>query len=361
MKNQFWLLHRNGIFYLQDSQTHRKTSLHTRNRREAQRLLTVRKRATQFPVLSMAFAKTYLSAHDPDVAKRTWQHIMDYFCARGKPQTQEHRKRIVSHRHFDRIRSRRILDTTADDFLSILKVGGVMVQTSLHCLQSLALGLNWLPWPILPNKLWPVHRSKPKRAITAAEHQRIISTETNVERRLYYELLWEVGAPQTDAASLLAENIEWKTRLLSYQRRKTGVWSYIRIGSRLEGILRRLPEQGMLFQGLGKTTVGARASEFRRRCRILKIEGISLHSYRYAWAERAKTIGYPERFAQEALGHKSKAVHRAYAGKAHVILPSLEEYERANQPLLPLFAAQIQAANSERFLTPTGLSPVCDL
>ena len=40
---------------------------------------------------------------------------------------------------------------------------------------------------------------------------------------------------------------------------------------------------------------------------------MTLHSYRYAWAERAKICGYPERFAQEALGHNSKAVHRAYA------------------------------------------------
>jgi hypothetical protein len=29
-----------------------------------------------------------------------------------------------------------------------------------------------------------------------------------------------------------------------------------------------------------------------------------------------------------ALGHASKAVHRAYAKKAHVILPSLEEFEK---------------------------------
>lgn len=47
----------------------------------------------------------------------------------------------------------------------------------------------------------------------------------------------------------------------------------------------------------------------------------------YAWAERAKTCGYPERFAQEALGHNSKAVHRAYARKAKVLIPSLEVYE----------------------------------
>lgn len=59
---------------------------------------------------------------------------------------------------------------------------------------------------------------------------------------------------------------------------------------------------------------------------------MSLHSYRYAWAERARVCGYPERFAQEALGHNSKAVHRAYARRAQVKVPSLEEYERRQQP-----------------------------
>ena len=55
---------------------------------------------------------------------------------------------------------------------------------------------------------------------------------------------------------------------------------------------------------------------------------MSLHSYRYAWAERARTAGYPERFAMENLGHNSKAVHLAYAKKAKVLLPPLEEYEQ---------------------------------
>ena len=34
----------------------------------------------------------------------------------------------------------------------------------------------------------------------------------------------------------------------------------------------------------------------------------------------------------QALGHSSKAVHRAYAKKAHVKLPPLEEYERKIVP-----------------------------
>ncbi len=62
-----------------------------------------------------------------------------------------------------------------------------------------------------------------------------------------------------------------------------------------------------------------------------------MHSYRYAWAERAKTAGYPERFAQLALGHNSKAVHRAYARQAKVTLPPLEEYEQiAAAPIITL-------------------------
>jgi hypothetical protein len=50
--------------------------------------------------------------------------------------------------------------------------------------------------------------------------------------------------------------------------------------------------------------------------------------YRYAWAERALKCGFPERFAQQALGHNSKAVHRAYAKHAEVTVPSLDDWEK---------------------------------
>lgn len=79
---------------------------------------------------------------------------------------------------------------------------------------------------------------------------------------------------------------------------------------------------------------GDRATEFHQRCVGLDIKGVSLHSYRYAWAERAKSAGYPERFAQEALGHNNKAVHRAYARKAKVELRSLGEYERQREKFM---------------------------
>ena len=58
---------------------------------------------------------------------------------------------------------------------------------------------------------------------------------------------------------------------------------------------------------------------------------MTLHSYRYAWAERSADNGYPERYAQRVLGQGSKIAHRAYAKKAQKELPSLEEYEEANR------------------------------
>jgi integrase len=60
----------------------------------------------------------------------------------------------------------------------------------------------------------------------------------------------------------------------------------------------------------------------------LGISGVSLHCYRYAWAERALKCGFPERFAQQALGHNSKAVHRSYAKHAEVTVPSLDDWEK---------------------------------
>jgi integrase len=89
-----------------------------------------------------------------------------------------------------------------------------------------------------------------------------------------------------------------------------------------------LPGSGPLFPYLRSVRSGDRATEFHQRCMGLDIKGVSLHSYRYAWAERAKKAGYPERFAQEALGHNSKAIHRAYARRAQVELPPLSEFER---------------------------------
>ncbi len=71
-----------------------------------------------------------------------------------------------------------------------------------------------------------------------------------------------------------------------------------------------------------------------------------LHNYRHSWAQRAKSCGYPQRFAQEALGHTSRAVHEAYAKGTVVICPPLDEYEyRAEAKIVTLPTASIHRPN----------------
>ncbi len=90
--------------------------------------------------------------------------------------------------------------------------------------------------------------------------------------------------------------------VISYKRMKTDTVAIMRFDEDMAEILRDLPGSGPLFPYLRTVRAGDRATEFKQRCDGLGIKGVSLHSYRYAWAERAKTAGYPERYAQVNLG-----------------------------------------------------------
>ena len=114
-------------------------------------------------------------------------------------------------------------------------------------------------------------------------------------------------------------------------RKKTGVPVIVHLGAEALNLFKDLPAKGCCFRicrVCGRTT-GPRSLD--HAAGSLAFHGVTLHSYRYAWAERAKTVGYPERFAQEALGHNSKAVHRAYAKRALMKIPSLEDYEKGQR------------------------------
>ena len=327
MKDRYRMVRRGNRFYALDRHNHTRESLNTDDAHTARRILTAKNEAVRQANLNLALGRVYLSAHDPAIIERTWQDVMDELCKRGKEQSIARRKRAVKGAAFVFLKSKRLVETTADDLRRALSMGGAAVNLFMRCMHNLALGLGWLPAAIIPPKLWPEPDSKPRRAITFAEHELILLSEQNIERRLYYKLLWEIGAAQSDAAMMTADNIDWQNRVLTYQRQKTGEWSCIQIGARLEELLKCLPQKGRLFPRISQLTAAHRSSEFCRRCRVAKITGVSLHSYRYAWAQRARACGYPLRWAQNSLGHNSKAVHLAYARGVVPICPSLEVYE----------------------------------
>ena len=343
MKQRFILFRRAGVYYSEDTTTRKQHSLRTKDEAEALTLLNAKNESFRQPVLNLQIARAYLTASDPAMTARTWQAVMDQMQTHGKDSSKDRCTRAMKSTAFESLRGKKLIETHAEDFLAILNGGKVSVIHYLRRLHNLAVSLGWLAVPVLAPRLWPKPQFKAKRGVTLAEHQRILAAEKNAERNLFYQLLWEIGASQSDAAALTAESIDWKSNTLTYFRMKTGEQAQLAISKTLAAILQQLPTIGLLFPKIGESGDNARAAEFYRRCKLLGIVGVSLHSYRYAWAERAKTCGYPERFAQAALGHNSKAVHRAYARKAHVLIPTLEDYEKkmasAENVIIPMATA----------------------
>src|ERR1051325_1813296 len=118
-----------------------------------------------------------------------------------------------------------------------MEKGKVSTNIYLRRIHNFALGMNWLPCPIIPKRMWPGFKFKEKRALTLDEHRKIIGREMNPERRDFYELAWHTGASQSDIAFLDADSIDWENRVISYARKKTGELAFVRFGAEVETIL----------------------------------------------------------------------------------------------------------------------------
>lgn len=333
MKLRFVLFRRGSVFYSEDTVTKKQESLHTKDRGEAQILLAAKNEAVRQTAMNLQMAQIYLRHSDGDLASRTWQKVMDAMSTFKKGYNSDRYRSAYKSKAFDPLRDRKLIETKAEHFIEILNAGTVTTNAYLRRLHNFALGMQWLPWPVLPKLHWPAVKHKDRRAVTLEEHLKIVDREHNPEIKAYYQLLWHLGGAQTDIAQLTAEDVNWNDRTISYSRNKTGVPVIISFGPDAGSVLEGRPRFGKLFPQLARIHEKHRAKMFVKRLKTVNITGISLHSYRYAWAERAKTVGMPERFAQQALGHSSKAFARAYSKKAQVVVPSLEQYEAKVIPI----------------------------
>jgi integrase len=334
-----------GRYYIHDDATGKQESLGTSDRATAVRLFHSRQEAEKQPAINLQIARAYLVASDPQIATRNWQLVMDELVKLKKDQTQDRWQTAIKDKAFDLIRHLPILETRPEHFLRVLEAGKVSTNVYLRRIHNFALDMTWLPWPVLAKKRWPAVELLEERAITLAEHLAIVARESNPDRKAFYQLAWHMGASQSDLAFLEAENVDWENHVISYARKKTGTVAIMRLDEDMAEILHDLPGSGPLFPYLRTVRAGDRATEFKQRCDGLGIKGISLHSYRYAWAERAKTAGYPERFAQVNIGHNSRAMTRAYSRNAPVEMPALSEYEKQQKAIIGSRNAEPAAQN----------------
>jgi len=349
MRERYRMYQRNGgSFYAKDRKTGQTFSLATSDQREANRLLAAKNQAVEQPCLNVAMAKVYLSAQSPEFLSRTWGQLIELVAQGYQGPTAIRWRKFAVSAPLKLLANLPLYQTEAVHFLAVLdhKKAGVSTNVWLRILHNRALDLGWLLSPVLNKRVWPKVKYKTRRAITADEHARVIESERMEDYARFFRLLWETGGSQTDIANLCAEDIDWATDRLYYSRRKLAARgkgkAALAIGDGLKAVLQQLPSTGPLFPRLRLLSEDERASHFRKVCLRIGISGVTLHSYRYSWAERACTAGMPEREAQAHLGHGSRAIHRAYARNAEVVTLPLDHYEKIKAAkLLPFTLPEI--------------------
>src|ERR1035441_7902912 len=177
---------------------------------------------------------------DDVTTTRTWQEVMEHIVEKKTEETRRRWDVAIKDKNFNRIRNLKVAETRAEHFDRALTDGKVSTNVYLRRIHNHALGMDWLPVPVLPKKKFPKVKHKEARAIKWEEHCRIVARERNAERRDFYELCWYLGGPQSDIAHLHAEDLDYERRSFAYDRKKTGRMGGMRIGSNAwETILRR--------------------------------------------------------------------------------------------------------------------------
>jgi hypothetical protein len=117
MKQRFGLIKRPwGVFYIKDKTTGEQTSLKTRNKNEAQRLVQAHNDAENQPQFNLALAHVYINGADPKLGTRTWQDVMEHIVERRTGETCRRWEVAIKDKNFDCIRKLRVAETRPDQF-----------------------------------------------------------------------------------------------------------------------------------------------------------------------------------------------------------------------------------------------------
>src|SRR5213595_1691002 len=146
---------RNGVFYWQDNTSKKQGTLRTTDKREAERQLNAMNESHRQSTLNLNLARAYLAAHDPKMAQRTWQSVMDEMATHGILTTQHRCARGFRSKAYDAIRNKPLVQTTGADLLATMHANGNCVAHYLRRLHNLALDLGGSRGPSSQNEHGP--------------------------------------------------------------------------------------------------------------------------------------------------------------------------------------------------------------
>ena len=133
MLQQFGLIQRPwGVYYLKNKITGAQTSLKTRDKDEAQRLLAAHNDTEAQPHFNLALARVYMNGADPKLATRTWQEVMEHIVSKKTDETRRRWEVAILDKNFDCIRNLSVAETRPEHFDRALADGKVSSNVYLR-------------------------------------------------------------------------------------------------------------------------------------------------------------------------------------------------------------------------------------
>ena len=137
MHERYWLFPRNGIYYIEDQTPGKQSSLRTRDKGVARRLLDARNQAFQQPALNMAMARAYLIGSSSEMTTRTWTAVLDEMEAGYEGSTLRRFRIVRRSAPFLLLADLPLLETKSEDFLRVLRHPKAGNSTNKYCGSSI--------------------------------------------------------------------------------------------------------------------------------------------------------------------------------------------------------------------------------
>ena len=143
-----------------------------KDKARATELLVAHSEAAREPAFNLQKARVYLAASDPEVGARTWRKALNTLVESKRAGSANRRRWgvFVKDKAIKPLLDLVILETRTDQLLGAVVRGKVSTNVYLRRLQTFCIGMNWLPWPILPPRMWAPIKFKKKGAIKQEEH-----------------------------------------------------------------------------------------------------------------------------------------------------------------------------------------------
>lgn len=121
----------------------------------AERIIDAKNDALRQPILNLSIARAYLTGADSGFTTRTWKNALDSLIETKHGPTKERWIRAAKDKALLPLLARAIAETQAEHLFAALKAGTVSTNVHLRKLHNFAVGMGWLPWPIVRKRQWP--------------------------------------------------------------------------------------------------------------------------------------------------------------------------------------------------------------